>query len=276
MNGTTLHPYRGPLRAVIFDWAGTTVDFGSFAPVAACIEVFARFGVEVSAEEARRPMGSHKRAHLAAVAGFPRVAEAWARVHGQIPGEAEVDRLFAAFEPIQIEMVTRHGELIPGTLETQAELRRRGLKIGTTTGYVASMMAPLLAHAEEQGYRPDATVTPDQVPAGRPGPWMCFRNALLLDVYPMAACVKVGDTVLDVAEGLNAGMWTVGISATGNEVGLKRAELEALLAGDRAGRIAIARHRLEDAGAHLVIDSVASLPRALDRFSRLLADGQRP
>jgi phosphonoacetaldehyde hydrolase len=268
--------YRGPLKAVIFDWAGTTVDFGSFAPVAACIEVFRGAGVEVTPEEARRPMGSHKRVHLAAVLATPRVTEEWTRVHGRAPGEADVDRLFASFVPLQVAAVGQHATLIPGLVETVKVLRRRRLKIGTTTGYVSTMMGPLVEAAARQGYRPDATFTPDQVSAGRPWPWMCFRNLEALEVHPPAACVKVGDTVLDVQEGLNAGMWTVAVSASGNEVGLRQAELEALPSQERTSRLAAACQRLMNAGAHHVIESVAALPSALDHVEALLEGGEMP
>ena len=47
--------------AVIFDWAGTVVDFGSRAPAGAFVEVFRRHGVAISIAEARGPMGSEKR-----------------------------------------------------------------------------------------------------------------------------------------------------------------------------------------------------------------------
>ncbi len=45
------------LKAVVFDWAGTVIDFGSFAPMGVFVEAFSRFGIEVSIAEAREPMG---------------------------------------------------------------------------------------------------------------------------------------------------------------------------------------------------------------------------
>ena len=66
------------IRAVLFDWAGTTVDYGSRALVEAFVEAFRRSGIELTAAEARGPMGRAKRDHIAAIFALPRVVEAWA------------------------------------------------------------------------------------------------------------------------------------------------------------------------------------------------------
>src|SRR5262249_42402390 len=135
----------------------------------------------------------------------------------------------------------------------------------------------IVIHAAAQGgYSPDASVTPDEAPAGRPGPWMCYRNAILLEVFPLEACVKIGDTPVDIAEGLNAGMWTIGVIEGGNEIGLSIAEWEALAPDDRHTLTERARRRLLDAGAHEVVSSLAACDAALDRIESLLRTGERP
>ena len=80
-------------EAVIFDWAGTTVDFGSFAPMGVFVETFADFGIEVSIDEARAPMGLPKRAHIEAMLAVPRIAAAWRDARGAAPTLADVDAL---------------------------------------------------------------------------------------------------------------------------------------------------------------------------------------
>jgi len=60
------------------------------------------------------------------------------------------------------------------------------------------MMEVLAPKAKENGYEPDCIVCPDEVPAGRPFPWMCYENAIRLGAYPMQAIVKVGDTLPDI------------------------------------------------------------------------------
>lgn len=133
-----------------------------------------------------------------------------------------------------------------------------------------------MAAAGTQGYAPDASVTPDEVGGGRPKPFMCYRNAILLGAFPLSHCVKIGDTASDVAEGLNAGMWTIGITATGNEIGLTRAEWEELPAEARCAREREAARRLTGAGAHFTAASLAETTPILDEIERRLAAGERP
>lgn len=268
--------YTGPLKAVILDWAGTVVDYGSCAPAGVFVEVFARYGVPITMAQARAPMGSEKRAHIAAITAMPDVTEAWTRTHGHPCTEAEIDAMYADFVPLQIESLPRFADLIPGTIEAIAEFRKRGLKIGTNTGYNAEMMRVLAPEAKRRGFEPDCIVTSDMVPEGRPAPWMALKAAAIMGVYPMSSIVKIGDTVPDIQEGLNAGMWTIAVAATGNELGLSQPEAEALPANEREARLSGARERLRAAGAHYVVDSIVDIPLILDEIDKRLANSERP
>ncbi|MBI1791691.1 MAG: phosphonoacetaldehyde hydrolase [Acidobacteria bacterium] len=269
-------PYKGPLRAVVLDWAGTVVDFGSVAPVAAFVETFRRRGVAVTAERARGPMGTPKKVHIGLMLKMDEVAREWERVHARRPDQADLDSLYQEFEPIQKALLPQYADLIPGTLEAVAAFRRRGLKIGTTTGYTASMMAILAPEARKRGFEPDAIVTADQVPSGRPHPWMCVAAAMRMQVYPMQAIVKVGDTLADIEEGLNAGMWSVGVVETGNEMGCSWPEFRELPIRVREDRRAKAFRKMQLAGAHAVVDSIAQVPALLDEIAARVARGERP
>jgi phosphonoacetaldehyde hydrolase len=268
--------YTGPLKAVILDWAGTVVDYGSCAPAGVFVEVFARHGVPITMAQARAPMGSEKRVHIAAITGMPEVADTWKRAHNRPCTEADIDAMYTDFVPLQIESLPRFANLIPGTLEAVAGFRKRGLKIGTTTGYNAEMMRVLAPEAAKRGFEPDCIVSSDMVPEGRPAPWMALKAAALMGVYPMSAIVKIGDTIPDIHEGLNAGMWTIAVAATGNELGLSQHEAEALAANERDQRLARARQRLQAAGAHYVVDSIADTPPILDSIEQGLVGGERP
>jgi phosphonoacetaldehyde hydrolase len=274
MNATAASPTR--LRAVILDWAGTVVDFGSRAPARSFIEVFRRHGVAVTTAQARGPMGTAKRRHLELMLEQPAVAEAWRRTHGGAPGPSDVERLYQDFLPIQLACLAEHAALVPGALTALSAFRRRGLSVGTTTGYSTVMMALVAAEAARQGFVPDVTVCADEVPFGRPHPWMCLRAAMAMGVYPMWTLVKVGDTVPDVLEGLHAGMWTVGVAETGNELGLGPEELDGLPDGERRARLEAARMRLGSAGAHYVVDGIGDVPALLDQLDARIARGERP
>jgi phosphonoacetaldehyde hydrolase len=184
--------------------------------------------------------------------------------------------MFEQFVPLQVACLADYSELIPGCLETIAAIRGRGMKIGSTTGYTTEMMAVLTDQAKRQGYEPDATVCAADVPEGRPAPWMCLENARRLGVYPMESIVKVDDTVPGIEEGLNAGMWTIGLARTGNEMGLREQEISALTADDLRRRIGRAYQRMTQGGAHYVVDGIGDVPACLDDIQRRLADGEKP
>jgi phosphonoacetaldehyde hydrolase len=266
----------GKLEGVIFDWAGTTVDHGSLAPVRVLIQIFATHGITLSDTQARRDMGLLKRDHIERILTSPEVTEQWKQANGSAPGPQDLDRLFAEFAPLQLQCLADYSRLIPGAAEVASALRSRGLKIGSTTGYTRPMLEIVKSFAAKQGYSPDLSLTPDDVGGGRPKPWMCYRIALDFCLSSSAACVKIGDTPADIAEGRNAGMWTVGVTATGNEIGLSEEDFTALSGSEKSRRLTRARENLATAGAHFVIDSVAHCAETLNEIERRLGRGDRP
>jgi phosphonoacetaldehyde hydrolase len=264
------------LKAVVLDWAGTTIDYGCIAPAAVFIEVFRQHGVDITAGEARAPMGMFKRDHIAAITQMPAVTERWQAAHGRAPTDDDVEAMYHAFSPLQMETLAQHAALIPGAREAVEVFRSRGLKVGSCTGYTRAMMDRLVPLAQEQGYTPDVLVCGDEVPHGRPAPWMALQNAMQLNVYPIYTLVKIGDTPVDMGEGLNAGMWTIGVALTGNEVGLSEAEIRALDSHTLAERRLVAYERLSAAGAHYVADSLADAAACLDDIEARLGAGERP
>lgn len=259
----------GMIRAVIFDWAGTMVDYGCRAPVRALQSVLAQAGIEASEAEIRRDMGMAKRAHIAALLAMPRLAAQWQGAHGHVADDGDIDRLHDAVEPLMIAAAAECATLIPGAAETVATLRARGIRIGSNTGYTRPMMEAILPRAAEQGYTPDALVCAGETPEGRPSPLMLWKLFAQLGVWPASACVKVDDAPVGIAEGRNAGCWTVGVAASGNGVGVDHATLLALTPSNRKQRIEAARLALIEAGADFVIDTVADLPSILDEIERL-------
>ena len=248
------------IAAVIFDWAGTIVDFGCFAPTVSLVETFARRGLAITLTEARGPMGLEKRDHIRALLSDTSISERWKAATGTDPQPGDVDSLYEELEPLLVTAVKRHAGLVPGTKELVDELRAWGVGIGSTTGYLRPLMDILTAEADRQGFSADAVICPSDVPAGRPFPWMCFLNAIRLKAYPPRRVVKIGDTPADVREGINAGMWTIGVTLSGNEVGLSEPELADMTQEERSGRLKAAERRLRESGAHYVAESVGSCP----------------
>ncbi len=270
--------YQSPrqLAAVVLDWAGTVVDFGSFAPTQIFVEAFAEFGVQVSLEEARGPMGMGKWDHIRTLCDQPAIAERFVRALGKRPTDDDVTAIYERFMPLQIEKIGLHSALIPGALEAVATLREAGLAIGSCSGYPAVVMAKVVELARQNGFVPDHVVATDEVPNGRPHPAQALANVIALGINDVAACVKVDDTWPGILEGRSAGMWTVALSCSGNALGLTYEQYRALPAEE------LEKQRQRIAGLfapsrpHYIIDTIAELPEVIADINRRLANGEMP
>ena len=251
-------------KAAIFDWAGTMIDFGSFAPMGVFVEAFAQFGIEVTVEDARKPMGLPKWDHINAMLQAPNIAAKWAVKTGKPASRADVDRIYQVFVPMNERVVADYATLVPGAAETVRLLRERGMKIGSTTGYTRSIMERILPLAAEQGFAPDNLVCADDLSEGRPGPLGMYQCFIDLAVYPPETVIKVDDTAPGIAEGRAAGCVTVGVTLSGNEAGLTPDQLAALSEDDKDAIRARAGKLLTEAGADHLIDTVADLPALVE------------
>jgi phosphonoacetaldehyde hydrolase len=264
------------VKAVIFDWAGTVVDYGSLAPMGAFVETFAEFGVEISIDEARGPMGMAKRPHIAALMALPRVAAAWREKHGHFPTESDIDAVYGVFVPKNIAVAARFSQVIPGVAKVVSALRADGVAIGSTTGYTREIMAEITPGATEQGFTPDTLVCTGDTPEGRPSPFMIYKTLIDTGVWSAYSAIKVDDTEVGIAEGINGGTWTVGVSVSGNVFGLSETDTKALSTEEFERRRTVATSKLVSAGAHYVIDSVADLLPVVQSIEGRLARGERP
>jgi phosphonoacetaldehyde hydrolase len=251
---------------VIFDWAGTMVDFGCEAPVKALIEAFGVEGVALDAVSARRDMGKSKDAHVSSLLHYPPIAAAWRAGHGRDPAPADVELLMGHLRAPMREHAARAATLIPGARECFERLKAHGLRVGSSTGYTREMMQPVLERAAQQGYTPEHLVCSGETPVGRPSPLMIYKACVELAVWPLSRVVKVDDAEAGIAEGKAAGAYTVGV-ASGNALGLSLQEFRALPGHERDDRLNAARGALLQAGADLAIDSVAELVPELERTS---------
>ena len=263
------------LRAVMLDWAGTTVDHGSIAPVIVLQELFARQRVTLTSEEARRDMGLLKRDHIRGILALPSVSEKWRAVAGCDPLPEDVDSLYADFNLLQPDILPSHSQLIDGVAETTTDWRAQGLRIGSTTGYTREMLKPIAQLAAMHGYEPDSSVCPDEVSSGRPAPWMLYRNMRLLDIYPPSACVKIGDTLSDIEEGHNAGMWTIGVTRTGNLIGLDAVDWAQLDSTSQKSRLNAVAQQFLQAGADFVAEDLPACSPLLSQIEERIQTKQR-
>lgn len=270
--------YRGKVKAAILDWSGTVADAYVLAPAVVFVEVFKKQGVEVSMTEARVPMGLRKDLHIKAMTEMPEIRERWKGIHGRDPDQGDVDRMFEDFVPMQLDCLRQYTAVLPGVAEAVKKLQKQGIKIGSTTGFVRSMVDILEEDAKKQGYVPDASVAGDEVVNGaRPKPFMVYRNLDLLDVHPIQSVIKVDDTVSGVGEALEAGCWGVGIARYSNYMNIDTLEqAEGLAEEEIQRRLAHTRETLRKAGAHYVIDEFPQLLEVVDDVNQRLARGEKP
>jgi len=268
------HPTQ--LQAVVLDWAGTVVDFGSFAPTQIFVEAFAEFGVQVSLAEARGPMGMGKWDHIRTLCNVPEIAERYRAAFGHLPSDDDVTAIYERFMPLQIAKIAEHSALIPGALDTIATLRSKGVKIGSCSGYPAVVMEKVVQLAERNGYVADHVVATDEVPNGRPYPAQALANVIALGISDVAACVKVDDTWPGILEGRSAGMWTVALTCSGNALGLTYEQYKALPADKLAAERARIARLFEGSRPHYLIDTIVELPGVIDDINARLKRGETP
>lgn len=274
---TKVSQNKQQITGVILDWAGTTVDFGCFAPVQVFLRIFEESGIAVTLEEARAPMGMLKRDHIRVMLEMPRINELWREKIGRCANEQDIDVLYARFEAALFATLAEYTKPLPGVVETIRLLRERNLKIGSTTGYTAEMMKIVTAGAAEKGYIPDYWVTPEATGwSGRPYPYMIFRNMEALRLPAPWMVVKVGDTAADIEEGVRAGVWSVGVAIGSSQMGLSEQDYAILTEKEKNKRILIAEQAFYGYGAHFVLRSLRELPALVERINRLLEQGIRP
>lgn len=244
-------------EAIIFDWAGTTVDYGCFAPVQAFMEIFKEYGIEPTMEETRKPMGMLKWDHIKTMLSMERIRGEFHRIHGRDFTDQDVDEMHEKFAANLMKILDQFSDPKEYVIDTVKYLREKGIKIGSTTGYTDAMMAIVTKEAKKAGYEPDCWFSPDSTGhVGRPYPYMIFKNMEALHISSVKKVMKVGDTVSDILEGKNAGLFTIGILEGSSEMGLTKTEYDALSPEEKEKKKQMVTKRYLDAGADAVIDDI--------------------
>ena len=270
--------YQGRVKGLVLDWSGTTADEYVIAPAVVFVDVFKKFNVEISMTEAREPMGLRKDLHILELTKLPKIRERWNNAHGRYPFQGDVDRMFADFVPMQLDCLRKYTTLLPHVADVTQKFQKEGIKIGSSTGFVRSMVDILEEDAKKQGYTPDASVAGDEVVNGaRPKPFMVYRNLDLMNVHPIQSVVKVDDTVSGVGEALEAGCWGVGIARYSNYMDMDTLEEAQSLSKDEIQRRLVkTRDILQKSGAHYVINTFDELPGVVEEINLRLSKGERP
>lgn len=258
------------IEAVIFDWAGTTVDYGCFAPVQAFIEAFEKYGITPTVEEVRKPMGMAKKDHVRTMLQMERISAEWQKIYGRAFTEDDVEEIYQKSEKLILTILKDFSAPKPYVVESIAKLREMGIKIGSTTGYNDEMMGIVVPKAAELGYEPDMWISPDATnKKGRPYPYMIFENMKRLGVLSVDNVIKVGDTIADIVEGKNAGVISVGILEGSSLMALSEEEYSKLSTEEQKSAKEKIRNIYLENGADYVIDNMSQLSELITTIETL-------
>jgi len=261
------------VQACIFDWAGTTVDFGCFAPIYAFKNAFMQFGIEPTVDEIRQPMGMLKLDHIKSIFAMDRINQLWEEKYKKAPTESDIDHIYVAFEEKLMADLDQYAKPIENVVTIIEQLRKMKILIGSTTGYTNKMMEVVIDTAEKLGYHPDYVSTPDIAGFGRPRPEMIYDNMKYFNLEKRENIVKIGDTISDIKEGYNAGVWSVGVVKGSSILGLSEQEYKEPLARNLVDEV---KRQYLEAGADFVIDQIDNLPGLIDQINIFLGLGDKP
>ncbi len=264
------------IKAIILDWAGTSVDFGCMGPALVFVEIFRRWNLDLTPELARLPMGLAKKDHTRVLLEMPEIKQQWLDLYGRLPKEKDVDDIFSLITPTMNEIISEFAVPVPGCINFMEQMKKHSVKVGSTTGYMTEIMDKLVPEAASQGFVPDCVISSSDVPAGRPAPYMCYLNATKMGVFPMNQMVKIGDTIADIQEGLNAGMWTIGVTKSGNEVGMSWDTINETDPDLIETLVNKAATKLMDAGAHFVCEGIWECYQILLEIDNRISKGEHP
>jgi len=208
---------------------------------------------------------------------MPSIARQWEHAKGRAFTAHDSQALLVEFEPMSAASAMEHSDFIPGFMDTYAWLQARQIGVATTTGYTRKIMLPLIAKAADAGFAPARVICCDDVAHSRPSPQGMQECMQTLGLEGQCgSVVKVDDTLPGLQEGLNAGCWTVGVAASGNALGWSWDQWVQASEDERQHALPEAYRALREAGAHEVIDSVATLPAALAAIEARMARGEQP
>lgn len=268
------------IKAVILDWSGTVCDKYAIAPAITFKQLFLQMGIPVTMSDCRKPMGLRKDEHIKSMLNENiDVYKAWVNRYNRSPTSVDVQVMYHDFKPLQLSCFreSNYTTLIPGVKDAINEMKDT-VAIGCTTGFHRDIVDILVESAAFQGVDFDCTVAGDDVHSGtRPYPHMIYKNMDLLGIKDPKEVIKVDDTAGGIAEGLFAGCWTVGVSRYSSYMNIDSyMEEKSLSEEELQTRNIRAREKLCHAGAHLVIDSLAEMPDAIDTIKEWTQKGQTP
>ena len=267
------------IKGIVLDGSGTLVDPGVYAPAVVFKEIFKNKGINISMEEARKPMGNHKKVHIQKILEDKNVAHRWYTKFGFNPNPKDVDELFEQFKPLQLQVLEKYGTPIPCAFDVCKTLIDKDIKLGFSTGFTREMVDTILTLNPELNDILHTTIAADEVTIARPAPFMVYKNMMNMEIMDPDSIIKVDDTEMGVKEGDYAGCWSVGITKYSNLMSMTEDEVEEFILMEPEEYIRKTKeisHKFYDSGAHFVIETIQELPLIVDYINYNLHHGMFP
>jgi len=254
------------IEAIVFDLAGTLIDFGSLAPSQVLIKLFDRLGIKITRKQAIGPMGIEKRAHIKALLTTRKINSEWKKKFKSKPTVKDIDKLFKLFNPELKKIINKHSKFISGNKKTLDLIKNKIKKIELNTGYSEEILKVILPELKKQRFIPDVSYSSSYTKIGRPSAEIIYRIFSDLNITKGSNCIKVDDTIPGLQEGLNAGMWVIGVIFSGNEFGKNEHEFNKLTNKEKLKFRKKISRKFKKIGAHYVIDTIKDLPKIIERI----------
>jgi len=237
--------------------------------------------------QAREPMGCHKKDHIRYILQNNNIRNKWISQYKYEATENDIENIYNLYTKIQLDILTTYCNPLPETYNTLELLKNIGIWIGTTTGFNREILDKILQIHTRFNNLIDSTITSDEVPVARPSPFMIYKNINKIQqldfdnkyLYKGRCIIKVDDTEVGIEEGINAGVWTIGVSKHSNLMGEYTDNVEEYQKNEPYNymrAIADIENRLYNAGANYVIDDISRLPHIITNINEKLELGFNP
>jgi phosphonoacetaldehyde hydrolase len=194
--------------AVIFDLSGVLIDFGMHVPVMAISRAFRNQGIYIQEKNIRPIIGYNQENNIKALCNFNNCGNKFEEIYTDYQNEL-----------IILNNNNDFSEPINGAARTTNLLRQLGYKIGITTFYNKNTFSVIDKSLKKNNIVYDAVVCNNDVILGKPTPFMLYKMMNKLNV-PAKKCIKVGESHLNIIEGLNAKVDTINVIDSSNSMGM--------------------------------------------------------
>lgn len=254
------------IKACIFDLGGTIIDKYSLTPLVSFRKAFLNKGIILDSDLIRKDMGLNKIDHIDQICSKPVVIKDWYKKYNRIINDEDKEDLYNQFLKIQKHETIENMKIIPETYNVIKKLRKRNIKIGSTTGFDKEQIERVKSILKSNGIELDSYVSSTCLDKpGRPFSYMIHENMNRLNISSPKNVIKLDDTKSGIREGINAGCWTIGVSRWSVYMNVNDySEINNLSTDNLINKIENSKKTLQKSGPNMIINDLRELPKIID------------